>query len=338
MSGTRTCRTCLQSFDVSETHSDNLTNLKEKIESCIPFVTLDLVKDYILCRACIEALSNAYQYKQMCQETEEKIYNYLLNSSCKDTKSIDIDNVVQWLRAPAVVDHIDLVDSETESAIDSDDDLLEIHKHELTDDEDFKVIFNGEDEEEDPNYQRLCEIEKQFASYSIDEFYSKGLVKLPECRVALNPLSQDLIQRYSAKPSAAGSPKRQVKKRRRRKRNQIESKPAANDLKETRSYSCPWCKYSSMYEKRLFRHLQEHNSIYREFDHNRSLLRCLLCEYVTYFQMQLESHYLGHFITPPFECKLCNAKFKFRTRLITHILGHSQRCGVIESEHNYALV
>lgn len=335
MSYTRTCRTCLQNFDVGETHSDNLTNLQKKIESCIPFVTLDLVKDYILCRPCIEALSNAYQYKQMCQETEEKIYSYLLNSSCKDTKSIDIDEVVRWLQGPVVVEHIDIVDSETESEP-VDDELLEIHKHELLDEDDFKVFFNGEMEVEDGDYQRLCEIEKQFASYSIEEFYSKGLIKLPECRVALKPLSQDLIRQYSAKPSATGSPKEQVKKRRRCKQKQPESEPV-NDLKANKRYNCPWCKYSSMYEKKLFRHLQEHNSMYREFNHNRSLLRCLLCEYVTYFKIQLESHYLEHFITPPFECKLCNAKFKFRTRLITHILGHSQRHGQIESEHNYAL-
>ncbi|KAK5638231.1 hypothetical protein RI129_012526 [Pyrocoelia pectoralis] len=347
---TFTCRTCLTMYDINEMVA-NPSNLKLQIETCIPELTLGIINDYVVCRECIQSLISAYKFKKMCLETEEKIYNYMLCSSCK-SKSVDINSVVQWdALKNSPIESIDLVDSSSEASetinLDTDDDSLE--EHDMNDD--FKEFVEKEATPAN-NYQKLCEIENQFAAYSIDEFYSKGVVKLPECSVVLDHLSQDLIRKYCVNTSVNTINKKtrvtfksktskvnHVKtKFHRKKSNNVTSSRASLRLQSDR-YQCTKCSYFTMYEESLFYHLKRHNQKCTKLrTADCATLKCVECNYETHSDQYLISHYITeHFDRPPFLCKLCKSSFNLPILLINHLIGHSEKCAEIETEHNYAI-
>ncbi|KAB0791730.1 hypothetical protein PPYR_03530 [Photinus pyralis] len=97
----KACRTCLKvlydetecfAVDTEEESGTSLPSLRSKLISCVPEMALDVIQSAVICCNCFQALNAAYNFKNTCLQTEERIINY---TQCNGTSSIDIIDIVR---------------------------------------------------------------------------------------------------------------------------------------------------------------------------------------------------------------------------------------------------
>uniref|UniRef100_A0A1Y1N3P9 C2H2-type domain-containing protein n=1 Tax=Photinus pyralis TaxID=7054 RepID=A0A1Y1N3P9_PHOPY len=92
------CRTCLNvvksdSFYIhlNQWSGGNDVRDREKLEACVPELTLDVVVDPIICGSCKEKLTIFFKFKEECLETEKFLFNCIQqrrqNENCTDLLS-----------------------------------------------------------------------------------------------------------------------------------------------------------------------------------------------------------------------------------------------------------
>lgn len=96
----KACRTCLKVLyndnDFLAVDTDdcdtNLPSVRSKLLTCVPELALDVIESAVICCTCFQALNAAYNFKNTCLQTEERIISY---TQCNGTNSVNIIDVVQ---------------------------------------------------------------------------------------------------------------------------------------------------------------------------------------------------------------------------------------------------
>ncbi|KAF5279806.1 hypothetical protein FQA39_LY18228 [Lamprigera yunnana] len=89
----RVCRVCLEKTIDSNfiQLSDSTIEIKAQLKDCIPELDLDLIANSYLCMFCLQDLQNAYEFKQKCLQSEERIRKFLQKNYISDLTEITDD-------------------------------------------------------------------------------------------------------------------------------------------------------------------------------------------------------------------------------------------------------
>ncbi|KAK5638230.1 hypothetical protein RI129_012525 [Pyrocoelia pectoralis] len=96
----KACRTCLKvlyndndflAVDTDDCNT-NLPSVRSKLLTCVPELALDVIESAVICCTCFHALNAAYNFKNTCLQTEQKIISY---TQCNGTNSVNIIDIVQ---------------------------------------------------------------------------------------------------------------------------------------------------------------------------------------------------------------------------------------------------
>lgn len=71
--------------------------IRDKLTMCVPEMALDLVLDPLLCKKCKESLQIAYDFKQMCLDTDKKLHKVMRHQDM-DNGCINLANVYHLVR------------------------------------------------------------------------------------------------------------------------------------------------------------------------------------------------------------------------------------------------
>ncbi|KAK9888652.1 hypothetical protein WA026_000881 [Henosepilachna vigintioctopunctata] len=104
MSDTLICRICLKSVKVDEwrylsascmNEINKNGSLKDLLEECVSEVNLQLTDSPRICKECLVLLKIAIQFKKVCHNTEEQLYNYMKCNDClEEYSNINLKEVI----------------------------------------------------------------------------------------------------------------------------------------------------------------------------------------------------------------------------------------------------
>ncbi|KAF2893350.1 hypothetical protein ILUMI_12821 [Ignelater luminosus] len=309
----KVCRTCLQvlnndakclSVDTNDCSMEP-PSIRRKLLMCIPEMELDVQQQVvIICMPCSIALNTAYDFKNKCLQTEERISSYVQYVGCSK-ESVNMFEVVNFNEVNNDSDPQDVKPQ-----------LADVHYPitqiiEQDSDVDIKPIINSCDSEFSQSYVHES---KNFGAN----------IKVQSENSACQPINNSL--EFSLPDNVIFSPELDVEVRGYRSSkidifNEGTNSSLVNNCMETNEnlaevkLECPYCSKTFLHTSELDAHVSSHME-------NRPL-KCTECERRFVRKDKLQLHMRTHTGEKPFECTLCGRCFSRKDKLNNHMRTHT---------------
>ncbi|KAF2878997.1 hypothetical protein ILUMI_27179 [Ignelater luminosus] len=136
------CRTCLQSFPSSlvtllnQADDSDQISLREKLLTCVPELTVDIVNEPVVCHDCSAAIALGYQFKSICLENEKILYRFIKYRKQNVYDLLTTSDLLRLTRK-------DIIEEHSYSSVQrfSPNDYSNVSDYESDDDENMKLKF-----------------------------------------------------------------------------------------------------------------------------------------------------------------------------------------------------
>ncbi|KAF2897944.1 hypothetical protein ILUMI_08232 [Ignelater luminosus] len=261
------CRTCLEEIIDSNCISldDETNEIKQKLTLCVPELDLDVIPNACMCIYCANLLQTAYDFKQRCLRTEEKIrINENLPDLSQIKENIEKDEKFDVVHGVGIGMEVVFIKDEDLVIEDDDDDDTRSESQHLSNGSDCVNWFLD-----------LSNPEKQEQGH-LDNY------KLKNVNTKVNSSKRNLISNKLSNKLNKNVEIRNNKK------------PVKTNIFTKKSYNCPNCKYQTSFENYFKKHIRycktSNVANGSKIIKSETTLKCLKCDYTTKLKRALDLH------------------------------------------------
>ncbi|KAJ8957887.1 hypothetical protein NQ318_001883 [Aromia moschata] len=300
---------------------------KDLITKCLPEVDLNIFKEPMLCKACLESLNEYYNFMANCHDVEERINNY--GRSKKDNgRRIKVDDVRSF-SAQSVPDYIKKYHSGSKKNQRRGKNIRD--KIRLKNDKNKEGLINKEQQQDGS----ACDDSPQEIQYELSQ-NSNGekMYKCNKCiyitmkghHIRRHQLTHlDVSQRQIYKcPLCSLQMCRKYSMKRHMMTHELSRK----------IYKCDLCEFTTRNKCSLKGHMLRHTDA-TQTEH----FKCDKCPFVTLRKTSIRKHVTVHMEAPklPYQCYICTFGCHVKSMLQRHLLRHSTdvfKCDLCAFETN----